>query len=191
MRATAHESALALADLLADTTTEERRLIAGYLDAKKILARAFEVFGVERYRDPAVMTRVKTVLETEMRRTFDQLPERYLRVRGYGESQARILAYLARSIGSEVTADELRMLTGDAVHTERRARELRDLGLHLEARHTGGADVYVLRSLDPNASEGAAIQVSRNIRNDKQLSAESAARLLVEAGLPLRQRGRP
>jgi hypothetical protein len=75
------------------------------------------------------------------------------------------------------------MLTGDAVHTERRARELRDLGFTLEARHTGGADMYVLRGTEPDAAAGAAIQVAKNIRGDRSSSNEVKERLLRATGL--------
>jgi hypothetical protein len=118
-----------------------------------------------------------------MREGYPRLPAKYLKVRGFGKSHARLVAYLVRSSGNEVSASELRMLTGDAVHTERRARELRDLGFELEAKHTGGTDVYLLRSAEPDVAAGAAIQVAQNIRGDRSLSQAQAADLLRSAGL--------
>jgi hypothetical protein len=68
------------------------------------------------------------------------------------------------------------------VHTERRARELRDLGYDLEARHTGGTDVYVLRSREADAKAGAAMLVARNIREDRGLSADQRGEMLRRMG---------
>jgi len=126
---------------------------------------------------------LKGRIEAAMRQAYPHVPERYLTVRGFGTSHSRLLAYLVRSAGSEVSAEELRMLTGDAVHTERRTRDLRDLGFHLDAFHTGGSDVYVLRSDEPDAGVGAALQLTRNIRSDKSISAAEGTSLLRSLGL--------
>jgi hypothetical protein len=75
------------------------------------------------------------------------------------------------------------MLTGDAVHTERRTRELRDLGFNLEAKHTSGTDVYILRSDVPDTAVGAAIQVKRNIREDRATSKQEKDNLMLSSGL--------
>lgn len=169
--------------MLADDTADNRRLIGAYLEAKQALADAFEAFSVEKYLDPAILVRAKESIETTMRSSYAGLPTKYLKVHGFGKSHARLLAYLCLSAGLEVGGAELRMLTGDAVHTERRARELRDLGFTLEARHTGGADMYVLRDIEPDASAGAAIQVAKNIREDRSTSSEEKERLFQLTGL--------
>lgn len=182
-RATALDAISELEVLLQDDSADDRRLITAYLEAKQSLATAFEAFAVEKYLDPKVLEAAKKSIEIAMRSTYPELPSKYLRVRGFGKSHARLLAYLCRSTGSEVSGAELRMLTGDAVHTERRARELRDLGFDLEARHTGGADVYILRSEMPNTSEGAAKQAARNIREDRATSKQEKEKLLTRAGL--------
>jgi hypothetical protein len=183
LRASALDAVGALKELLADPGAEDRRLVAGYLEAKQALAHAFEAFAVEKYADVSVLEGVKKDIEQQMREGYPRLPAKYLKVRGFGKSHARLVAYLVRSSGNEVSASELRMLTGDAVHTERRARELRDLGFELEAKHTGGTDVYLLRSAEPDVAAGAAIQVAQNIRGDRSLSQAQAADLLRSAGL--------
>jgi hypothetical protein len=129
------------------------------------------------------MESAKRAVEQAMRSAYPKLPAKYLKVRRFGKSHARLLAYLCRSAGSEVSGAELRMLTGDAVHTERRARELRDLGFTLDARHTGGSDMYILRSAVPDTAAGAATQVAKNIREDKSVSEQEKERLLRDAGL--------
>ena len=183
LRASALDSISELRELLADESADDRRLIGAYLEAKQALADAFEAFSVEKYMDPAILDKAKESIETAMRSAYPDLPAKYLKVHGFGKSHARLLAYLCLSAGLEVSGGELRMLTGDAVHTERRARELRDLGFTLEARHTGGADMYVLRGTEPDAAAGAAIQVAKNIRGDRSSSNEVKERLLRATGL--------
>jgi hypothetical protein len=183
LRASAVDAVARLGEILSDPVAEDRRLVAAYLDAKQILANAFEALAVEKYGDPSVLATAKATIEAAMREAYSHLPAKYLKLRGFGVSHARLLAYLTRSAGAEVSAAELRMLTGDAVHTERRARELRDLGFELDARHTGGNDVYVLRSAEPNARTGASLQVARNIKEDKTISRAEAVDLLRSAGL--------
>jgi len=181
-RPTALDAVERLRQLLSEGDAEDRRLVVAYLDAKRVLASAFESFAVERYSDPTVLEETKRRVEAQMRASYGHMSARYLRVRGFGTSHAILIAYLARSVGTEVSSAELRMLTGDAVHTERRARELRDLGYDLEARHTGGTDVYVLRSREADAKAGAAMLVARNIREDRGLSADQRGEMLRRMG---------
>ncbi|WP_104099505.1 hypothetical protein [Cryobacterium sp. M96] len=175
-----------LQELLADGETDDRRLVLGYLEAKHQLARAFEVFAIEKYADPSTMIAVKELLENAMRETFTALPKKYLRVKGFGKPHEAILAYFVQRVRLDVSADELRMLTGDAVHTERRMRDLRDLGFMLESREEAGQQVYVLRDEIPNVASGAAILVGRNLRNDKSLTPNQRDGLLEDAGLRVR-----
>ncbi|MCY7288395.1 MAG: hypothetical protein LH624_09135 [Cryobacterium sp.] len=177
------DSVSTLHQLLADESTEDRRLVLGYMETKRLLALAFEAYAVERYADTTVMEGVKRTVEESMRSGYPYAPEKYLRVRGYGQVHSRLLAYLAPRIGTDVSAAELRMLTADAVHTERRARELRDLGLRLDARESSGVDVYVLESAAPHAATGAALQLARNIKEDRTLKKDHAAELLNQLGL--------
>ena len=152
--------------------------IAGYLEAKRELAEAFEALLVSKFVDRTVITATKRQIEAEMRKGDPLAPPQYLKVRGYGEVHARLLSYLVGMAGQAVSASELRMLTGDAVHTERRARELRDLGYHLEAKHAGGSDVYVLESLEPDLGAAAAYLVKKNITEDRGISKARAAELI-------------
>jgi hypothetical protein len=183
LRALASDSVATLSELLADGETDDRRLVSGYLEAKRVLAAAFEAFAVERYSDSTVLETAKATIEREMTRLYPALPAKYLKVRGYGEAHARLLAYLSQRVGTDVSAGELRMLTGDAVHTERRARELRDLGYALDARHVADADVYVLQSTEPDLALACADLVAKNIKGDKSLSKDEAASLLRSEGL--------
>ncbi|MUU70537.1 hypothetical protein [Pseudarthrobacter sp. GA104] len=182
-RHAAQEEVEALAVLLRDEDTTDRRLIAGYLEAKRVLARAFEQLAVEKYSDNSHLESAKIMIEHAMRSTFTQIPEKYLRVSGFSRVHAMLLAYLVPRVGTAVYADELRMLTGDAVHTERRARDLRDLGFALLASDHPGGQAYTLVDSVPAAQTAAVILIHRNIRQDKTLSENSRARLLRLAGI--------
>lgn len=182
-RQDALDAITALRDLLLDPDADDRRLIAGYVEAKGALASAFEAFAVSRHGDVEIMRDHKRRIEERMTREFAAVPRKYLRVRGYGDTHARLLAYLVHHQNQEVPAAELRLLTRDAVHTERRTRELRDLGFKLDALHTSGRDVYVLRDANPDISTAARELVRRNILADRDLSGAHATELLHEAGL--------
>src|SRR5689334_15870865 len=130
-KARAIESLGTLVELMIDAEPGDRRLIAAYLEAKRVLAKAFQALHVERYSGAADLGEVKSLLERAMATNYSGLPPQYLNLRGFGAVHDLIFAYLKHRVGQDVSADELRMLTGDAVHTERRARDLRVLGLQL------------------------------------------------------------
>lgn len=167
-----------LAELLRDEETSERRLIAGYLEAKRALARAFGQLAVEKYNDVSHLESAKKMIEHAMKSNFNQVPGKYLRVSGFSRVHAMLLAYLVPRVGAAVYADELRMLTGDAVHTERRARDLRDLGFVLIASDHPGGQVYTLLDSVPAVQTAASTLIQRNIRQDKTLDEKTRARLI-------------
>lgn len=182
LREAALDSVSVLKDLIADHSTEKNRLVAAYLETKQVLADAFEALAVENFYDPAILDNVKKQLERKMRESYPYLPDKYLKVRGFGDAHAKLLSYLTDRAGTEVSAAALRILTGDAVHTERRTRELRDLGFELQARHTGGSDIYTLCGTVPDLGKGAAILVARNIGSDKTIADTERKRLLGTMG---------
>lgn len=164
--------------VLADDSSDDRRLINGYLEAKRSFAKAFETFGAEKFDNPSILESALDHVQCAMKRTYPDLPPKYLRVRGFGRVHSVLLSYLLKRVGSEVLADELRMLTADAVHTERRARDLRDLGYSLTSMERSGRQVYVLNDSVPNVAKGSAVLITRNIRDDKSLSSSEKEELL-------------
>jgi hypothetical protein len=178
LRAASLDSVTVLRDVLADPAAEDRRLVAAYLETKRLLAAAFEARAAAMYGDRSALDGVRTAIEREMDLAYPSVPASYRKVRGFGTVHARLFAYLSERVGIEVSAAELRMLTGDAVHTERRARELRDLGIHLVARVSGGADTYVLHGTSPDVATAAPALIAKNIRGQRQLDTAEASRLL-------------
>ncbi len=177
------DSVETFASVLSDQSVDDRRLINGYLETKRRLAKAFEVFAMEKYADPEVLSEVLGVVQSAMERIYAGLPAKYLRVRGFGQVHSLLLAYLVERVGLEVSADELRMLTADAVHTERRARDLRDLGFELLSYEQSGRQVYVLTERTPDVARGAELLLRKNIREDKTANTGQKGQLLREAGL--------
>ena len=184
LRVAALESVQLLGEVLADPSEEGRRLVDAYLEAKAVLADAFEARASELYGTSDELATIVQALEREMRVAFPLIPAEFRRVRGFGAVHGRLLAYLSVRRGDAVSGAELRTLTGDAVHTERRARELRELGLDLVARTTGGVDTYTLGPLAPDLSDAARRLIEKNIQSAGRLSDAEKNQLLdyVRAG---------
>src|SRR5205085_10090308 len=91
---------------------------------------------------------------------------------------ALLLEYLISHAGQPVAASRLRLLVGDQVHTERRLRELRDLGFGLTWRRVAGESQYLLAATAPDLDHAARSQLALNIRADKQLNRGARTSLL-------------
>ena len=125
------------------------RIFDAYVDHKLTSARAMRTLALRHLElDLGSLDRWKARVETAMSDTDSQLgglvPFDYIRVRGFARLHATLFAYLERHAGRPVAATRIRILTADQVHTERRVRELRDLGLAIATSEAGGEDTYVL-----------------------------------------------
>lgn len=173
-----------LRDALADSEETPQDLFDAYLYAKRNLADAMQAFardhlppgGFEAFRDLR-----DSLSATARARYGDKVPERYLRVPYGSRAHAELFSLLVQHRGKPVSAALLRILTADSVHTERRMRELRELGLDIQAAKSLGGDVYILRSLEIDDSYVESV-VTNNIKRDKNLSAVRKAEIL-SAGL--------
>ncbi len=97
-----------------------------------------------------------------------RVPEKYLSVHGYKSVQPILLQYLAQHAGNPVRSSKLRILTSDQTHTERRVRDLRDLGFQVEWKKVADDDQYVLKSIQPDLNAAATLQVRKNVKDDKE-----------------------
>lgn len=164
------------------------RLIDGYLETRGTLAREFRELSVTVLVDQADLDQLQGVREavgSEMRALFAGIvPNEYLVVRGYGAVHKLLYSYLLKHVGNPVPAAKLRVLTGDQTHTERRVRDLRGLGLAIDARTVADENAYVLESEHPDRVKAARFLVERNVRNDRRLSAPERVTLLsrLDAG---------
>jgi len=173
-----------LESLLDDPEMDPHDGLAAYLDAKASLAAAFMVLLRERLSEgPEVFASVCRQVSDQLRVAYSGLlPDRYLGVLGFGAVHVNLYCYLARRVEHAVPVSVLRVLTGDAIHTERRVRDLRDLGLDVRATRDGGTDAYILMNASPDVHEGARRLAVRNVRGDRQLSATDRERLLAVVG---------
>ena len=170
---------------LLESGADLERVIDGYLEARRLLAKTFRNLA-QAHLEPLnpVLDGVRMKVEGRMSELYGgRIPQQYLTLRKYGATHQLLAAYMFRQTGRPVSASRLRLLTGDQVHTERRVRELRDLGLSIEAGRVAGENQYILASQEPNVDRGAKIQLTQNIRSSG-LDSQAQARLLLAAGLP-------
>lgn len=170
-----------LSSLLEGDASFEQQVDA-YLETRQALAEYFRLRALEELTDAGpstaeLKTRIASFLES---RLAGRAPSRVLEVRGYSGVHQVLLRYLHRHVGSFVSGDRLRVLTGDQVHTERRVRELRDLGLNIEAKKVAGQNQYRLASAEPDLLEASRYHLRKNLEADGGYSQASIALLLSE-----------
>lgn len=156
-------------------------LAAGYIDIRRALAKEFRQLAEQTLAGQAReldVTRAR-VEHRMQERWGGRLPDKFLVVRGYGGVHPILLEYLIRHVGVPVPASRLRLLTGDQVHTERRLRELRDLGYDLTWTRVFDEDDYVLHNGAPDLDAASKFQATRNIRGDRSLNANQRDALLA------------
>ena len=163
---------------------EFERLLDGYLEARRSLARQFCLVAQHHLlRGNSLLETTRKRIEQRMAELFGSgVPEKYLVVHGYTSVQPILLQYLAQHAGNPVRSSKLRVLTADQIHTERRVRDLRDLGFQVEWKKVSDDDQYVLASVEPDLDVAAALQVRKNIRDDKKLAKQEKDRLLKTIG---------
>jgi hypothetical protein len=163
---------------------EFERLLDGYLEARRSLAKQFCLVA-QRYllRGDTLLETTRKRIEQRMAQIYDdRIPAKYKAVHGYTSVQPILLQYLAQHAGNPVRSSKLRVLTGDQIHTERRVRDLRDLGLDVEWKKVSDEDQYILASVEPDLDKAAAFLVRKNIREDKKLAKAGKDRLLAILG---------
>ena len=177
---------------LAVTTEFDDSLAVEYHRLRRALASTFQSMAHEAIsRDDHDLNAIKQLVVTKMHELFDgRVESRFLNVRGYTSPHPDLYALLAARLGTAVPGWRLRLLTGDKIHTERRTRELRDLGLDVEVGESQSESTYELRSLSPDLTFGAAFQLRRNALDAKQLDSGARAWIiqLAESSAPLPDR---
>ncbi|MGO8758028.1 MAG: hypothetical protein ACLQG3_07885 [Terracidiphilus sp.] len=165
---------------------EFERLLDGYLEARRSLARQFCLVAQRHLlRGDNLLEHTRKRIERRMTELYaNQIPDKYRVVHGYSSVQPIILQYLAQHVGNPVRSSKLRVLTADQIHTERRVRDLRDLGFDVEWKKVSDDDQYVLVSVEPNVDAAAALLLRKNIKDDKKLAKPEKDRLLTVVDSP-------
>lgn len=166
----------ALAEALANPGESPAAVLDAYLFAKKALAQSMQ--SLLRSQLPvscAEFHALRERIQEEMLSRFsDRVPEQFLKVPYGSETNEELFAVLYQDIGSPVDNARLRTVNGDDTHTERRIRELRELGLDIAAAPLNGTQHYTLRSLDID-SERVRELVAKAVRKSKLSAAEKKA----------------
>jgi hypothetical protein len=153
------DAEVALAELLsqlraASADSPNQDFLDSYLYAKRVMAEAMKAFiriDLDERCDTFHDLRAK--LADEMRRRYSgRVPDVYLRVPYGSRLHEELFTILLKRIGTTVPAALLRIVTADSVHTERRTRELRELGFDIASFTENSIDVYMLNSLEINTS---------------------------------------
>jgi len=166
------------------TEVEFERLLDGYLDARRSLARQFCLVA-QRYllRGDSLLETTRKRIEQRMAELYgNHIPAKYRVVHGYTSVHPILLQYLAQHLGNPVRSSKLRILTADQIHTERRVRDLRDLGFQVEWKKVSDEDQYILTSIEPDLGAAAALHVRKNIKDDKKLAKLEKVRLSALVG---------
>lgn len=131
-----------------DTSPDD--VIDAYLFAKRQLAQSMQALLMSQL--PSIcseFTDLRGRIQSEMTNRYaDTIPERYLKV-PYGSKVHELLfMILLRNLGKPVDSDRLRLATSDNTHTERRTRELRELGFNIAPSEVEGSRYYTLVDLE-------------------------------------------
>jgi hypothetical protein len=176
---------LAVAQLLVQlrSETSSQDLLDSYLYAKKILAESMQAFIRVGLTEPDdAFSRLRGQLQAAINSRYaGQIPDRYLKVPYGSRAHDELFRILLQRQGTPVQSGLLRVVTGDSVHTERRLRELRELGMDIQTSKQSGYDYYTLGSLNIDTSLIPAI-VANLIKNDRRLPASERQALVSRVG---------
>ncbi|KDN74682.1 hypothetical protein DF19_28155 [Streptomyces olindensis] len=122
-------------------------------------------------------------VQAELDRRYGQFfPEGFLKAPYGDQLHERLFSLLEENLAQPIEAAKLRIVTADGVHTERRTRELRELGMDVDWYEEDGIDFYVLRSFSLNFE--VLPSLVRTIVRRKKKSKTEQEQLLREAGIP-------
>ncbi|MEV7112685.1 hypothetical protein [Streptomyces anulatus] len=160
-------------------------LFEAYAYAKDIAARAMQsrMLGdlpAENKHFKALHVKIKQEMDSRYK---DAVPANLLRTPYSGKTHECLFSLLQKNLAQPVQAAMLRIVTADNVHTERRARELRELGLDVHWYDIEEISVYELRSLDIDFEMIPAI-IRNNARKNKSMPKDQKQRILRDAGIP-------
>ncbi|MFI9160009.1 hypothetical protein [Kitasatospora aureofaciens] len=139
-----------LAALLEEADESADSVFNAYLVAKKDLARSMQELlrATLPPSRPAFAELRSRVSESLQERFGDRIPQKYLAVPYDTVANQDLFGLLREHMGKPVDTAVLRAINADDIHTERRIRELRELGLRIDSVKRDGVGCYLLASLD-------------------------------------------
>ncbi|MFF9200814.1 hypothetical protein ACF1AE_03105 [Streptomyces sp. NPDC014986] len=158
-------------------------IIDTYLIAKRALAESMQALLRESLPESCpTFHDLREQLARKLSERYGELiPDKYLKVPYGSRVHEELFTILLDHQGSAVPAMMLRIISADSVHTERRMRELRELGLDINAGKAQGVDVYTLHSLEIDL--GLLPSIPKNLINqDKGLTKVEKETLISRLG---------
>lgn len=167
-----------------DRHAQAQELFEAYTYAKRVTADALKARMLMHLPDEnpkfrELYTRVQAELDMRYSQFF---PEGYLKAPYGDQLHGHLFSLLQENLAEPIEAAKLRIVTADGVHTERRTRELRELGIDVDWYKEDGIDFYVLKSFDLNFE--VLPSLVRTIVRKKTKSKSEQKRLLGNAGIP-------
>jgi hypothetical protein len=133
---------------------------------KKALFDNFGEIAARRYLGrPELGTAKQKVTQHLFKLCEGRIPIAEIKIPNFLRVHEMLLAYFADNVGRNVRAIELRALTGDQTHTERRVRQFRDLGLRIEWKNEAGDLKYFLPTLEQDLDFASAFWLRKRIKN--------------------------
>ncbi|MGW7466831.1 hypothetical protein ACWGJT_19510 [Streptomyces xantholiticus] len=181
----------ALKNLLSEILDQEdaghrdpQSLFEAYTYAKDITARAVQSrMLIHLPSENQKFRELHAAIQHQMNSRYGEvIPANLLKIPYGGQTYERLFSLLQENLAQPVPAAMLRIVTADDVHTERRARELRELGFDLAWYELDGISVYELRSLDIDFNMIPSIARNK-IRRSKALTRSEKLRILERAGI--------
>ena len=132
-------------------------LLDQYADMRHRLSHGISAISMERLPDAAqTMQQALTRIEQRLWQLCDsKVPLKKLKISGFTGVHSYLLEFLVLRVGKTVAGEQLRFLTADQTHTERRVRELREIGYDVLATRRAGRDSYILRDANQAVDDGA------------------------------------
>lgn len=163
---------------------QAQELFEAYTYAKRVTADALQARMMmhlpnENAKFRELHTQVQAELDAQYSRFF---AEGFLKAPYGDQLHERLFSLLQENLANPIEAAKLRIVTADGVHTERRTRELRELGIDVDWYKEGGIDFYILRSFELNFN--VLPSLVRTIVRKKTKSKDEQKRLLRNAGIP-------
>lgn len=170
---------------LSEVQRFDENLAFEYNRLRRSLAASFQTMSMADVpRTTFRLEDVKGAVSAEMRRLFEgRVDSSLFQIRRYTTPHPDIYAVLASRVGEDVPAWRIRLLSGDATHTERRTRELRDLGLRIAVVEDDEDSYYRLESGEPDLAYAAAFQLRENASRSRRLSSSARSDIIMQAEL--------
>jgi hypothetical protein len=170
-----------------DETIALDALISRHISVQRHLAKGFGAIASAVLPDSDLFEKTRSAIAKRMSELFeDRAPSRHLSVPPYGAMQRKILRYLAANVGKAIEGASIRVITAEQIHSERRLRELRDLGFTIGVETRRGESIYTLESLKPDLDYAARFALEHSIKKDSTINATQKMFQLLKAEL-----GRP